>query len=205
MCWCFYPYSVIKAWMRLYFELLLVLPYKYLQYFMAWNALDIKSGLKVWEIQTPQCWDADERKNTFFFQEQNKSACLHTVVMPFILFAFRQGLIMDTGRARKAIDTNKYKAGKIGQGNGQSLSSCFAYYLFGNVLHMCSEIVWLTMCSCEWFTCILHRLTPRELCVNLTCLILEIMECTFEQLDLRMFGPKRKILQGHVMHDLGKW
>lgn len=37
--------------------------------------------------------------------------------------------------------------------------------------------------------------------LNFACLILEIMECTHQQIELRMFGLKRKILQGHVIHD----
>lgn len=43
MCWCFKPQSIIKARVRLYFELIFILLYKYLQCFMAWNAFDINS------------------------------------------------------------------------------------------------------------------------------------------------------------------
>lgn len=54
--------------------------------------------------------------------------------MPLIHFAFRQGLIMGTAKAKKAIDDDKYKAGKIGQGNRQLLSYYITYYLFCNIL-----------------------------------------------------------------------
>lgn len=43
-------------------------------------------------------------------------------------------------RARKAIDANEYRAGKICQGNRQLLSYCIIYCLFYNILHMYSKI-----------------------------------------------------------------
>lgn len=88
--------------------------------------------------------------------------------------------------------------------NRQLGSNSITYYLFCNILHISSKTTCLKMCPSEWFPCILHHLTSQELCVNSTCLILEIMDCTHQQVELRMFGLERKILQGHVIHAFSK-
>lgn len=45
-------------------------------------------------------------------------------------------------------------------------------------------------------------LSHYENCVNSTCLILETMECKNQQIEIRIFGLERKILQGYVFRKL---